>query len=54
MNSNRVKTKKLLTFDSGCHGNWITIAMRYVADAYLPKEAPYQIRTEIDLKQRSH
>ena len=39
MNSNRLKTKELLTFHSGCHGNWITIATRYVADA---KEPPYK------------
>ena len=24
-------------FQSSCHGNLVTIAMRYVADAYCPK-----------------
>ena len=43
MNLNRLKTKELLTFQSGCHGNWVTIAARYVADAYRFKESLYQI-----------
>ena len=43
MNLNRLKTKELLTFHSGCHGNWVTIATRYVADAYRFKELTYQI-----------
>ena len=31
-------TKNLLTYHCGCHGNLVTIATRYVADAYRPKE----------------
>ena len=38
MNSIRPKTKELVKFHSGCHGNPVTIAMRYVADAYRPDE----------------
>ena len=41
-----IKTKELLRFRFGCHGIQGIIAMRYyVADAYCPKEAPYQIWT---------
>ena len=40
INSNGLKTKELLTFYSDCHGNWVTIAMRYVADANHSKEPP--------------
>ena len=32
-----LKTKELLTYHCGCHGNLFTIAMRYVADAYHPE-----------------
>ena len=38
-----IKTKELLMHHCGCHGKLVTIAMRYVADAYRPKECPYQI-----------
>ena len=38
MNSIQLKTKELGTYYCGCHGNLATIAMRYVADAYCPKE----------------
>ena len=38
-----LKTKELLTYHCGCHGN---LAMRYVADAYHPKEPPYKIWTQ--------
>ena len=38
MISVRPKTKELVKFHSGCHGNPVTIAMRYVADAYRPNE----------------
>ena len=38
MKSIRSKTKELSRFTSGCHGNPATIAMRYVAEAYRPKE----------------
>ena len=47
MNSNQLKMKKLLTFDSGCHGNYVTTAMRYVADAYGSKEPLCQIEVEL-------
>ena len=40
---NTVKTKKLLTYHYGCCSNLVTIATRYVADAYHPKKASYQI-----------
>ena len=36
----RLKTKELLTYYCGCHGNLVIIAMRYMADAYCPKEIP--------------
>ena len=39
----QLMTKELLTYHSGCHGNLVTIATRYEADAYYPKEAPHQI-----------
>ena len=32
----RHKTKELLTYHCGCHGNLVTIATRYMADAILP------------------
>ena len=38
MNAMRLKTKELLRFQSGCHGNWVTIATRYVVDVYCLKE----------------
>ena len=53
MDSIQLKTNELLTYYGGCHGNLVTIAMRFVADAYCPKEAPYQIWTQYDLRQRS-
>ena len=34
--------------------NQATKAMRYVADAYSPKEYPYKIWTQYDLRQRSY
>ena len=40
VDSIRLKTKELLTYHCGFHGNLITIITRYVADAYSPKEAP--------------
>ena len=39
-----------MTYYYGCHGNLVTIAMRYVADAYCPKDPPYQIWTQYNLK----
>ena len=43
MGSIGLKTNESLTYHCGCHGNLVTIATRYVADAYCPKEAPCQI-----------
>ena len=43
MNSIQFKTNELLMFHSGCHGNQVSIVTRYEADAYFPKETPYQI-----------
>ena len=48
------EAKELVTYYCGCHGNIVTIATRYVADAYCPKEHPYQIWTQYDLRQRSY
>ena len=50
----QLKTKELLIHHCGCHGNIVTKAMRYVADAYCPKEAPCQIWSKYDLRQRSY
>ena len=38
-----LKTNKLLTYHYGSHSNLVTIATRYVADAYHPKKVSYQI-----------
>ena len=38
MDSMQLQTKELVPYYCGCHGNLVTIAMRYVADAYCPKE----------------
>ena len=54
MTSIRLKTKKLSRFHSSCHGNWVTIATRYVADVYSLKEPPYQIWTQHNSKERSY
>ena len=37
MGSIRPKTKELLTYYCGCHGNLVTIAARYVVDAFVPR-----------------
>ena len=42
-NSIQLKTKEIFRFHCGCYDNYITIAMRYLADAYCLKESPYQI-----------
>ena len=47
-------TNALLMLHSGCHGDQVSIAMRYEADAYCPKEPPYQMWTQYDLRQRSY
>ena len=41
MDSAWLKTKELLTYHYGCHGNLVTIAG--VADTYHPKKGSYQI-----------
>ena len=38
-----LKTKELLSYHYGCHSNLVTIATRYVADAYHAKKGSYQI-----------
>ena len=38
MNSIQPKTKELAIHHCGCHGNLVIIAMRYMADAYCPKD----------------
>ena len=45
MTSIGLKTKELLTEHHGCHGNLVTIAMRYVDDAYHTKT----LHTKYDL-----
>ena len=50
MNLVRLRTNKLLMFQSGRHGNQVSIATRYDADAYRPNEPPYQIWTQLRLK----
>ena len=54
MSSIQLKAKELLMFHSGCHGNWVTIAARYVADSYCPKQPPCQIWTQYNLRQVSY
>ena len=39
-----------MRFHCGCYGNKVTIAVRYEADAYSPKEPSYQIWTQYDFK----
>ena len=34
-----IKIEKLLRYHCNCHGNLVTTATRYVANAYCPKEA---------------
>ena len=43
MNLTELKTNELLMFHSGCHGNQVSMAMRYEANAYCLKDSPYQI-----------
>ena len=49
-----VKTEELLTYHFSCHGNLVTIATRYVVDAYCPVEPPCKIWTQYTLRQRSY
>ena len=41
-------------YHCGFHGNLVTIATRFVAEAYHPKEPPYQIWIQYDTRQRSN
>ena len=43
VDSTWLKTKELLTYHYCCHNNLVTIATRYVADAYHAKKGSYQI-----------
>ena len=54
MDTIQFKTMELLTYHCGCLGKLVTMAMRYVADAYCPKEPPYQIWTQYNLRQWSN
>ena len=47
------KIKEFVTYYCGCHGNLVTIATRILADAYCPKEPPYQVWTQCNFRQRS-
>ena len=38
-------------FQSGCHGNQVSIAAMYEADPYCPNGLPYQIWIQYDLRQ---
>ena len=46
MDTIQPKTKELLTYYCSCQGNLVTIATRYVADAFCPKEPLYQLKTK--------
>ena len=39
---NRTQEKELFRY-YGCHGNLVTVAMRYMVNAYHTKKASYQI-----------
>ena len=45
-----LETNKLLTYHYGCHSNLVTIATRYVADAYHPKKVytKYELNSSKD------
>ena len=47
MNLIPLKTKELCGYHCGCHGNIVTIAYMYLADAYYPKKscAKYELNT---------
>ena len=40
---NSTQDKGVIDYHCDCHGNLVTIAMRYVADANHPKKSSYQI-----------
>ena len=47
MDSIQHRTEELLTYHCGCHGNLVTIAMRYAADAFISKNlhSKYKLNT---------
>ena len=51
---NMTYDERVMTYYCGCHGKLVTIATRYVADAYRPMKPPYQISTQYGLRQRSY
>ena len=53
MNAIQPKTKELAIHHCGCHENLVIIAMRYMADAYCPKQPPYQVWTQYNFRERS-
>ena len=54
MDSIQLETKELFTYYCGCHGNLVTIATRYVADANRSIKPSYQIWTQYDSRQRHY
>ena len=51
---NRTQGIEVIKLSSGCHGNLVTIVMKYFANAYCPKEALQQIEFQYNLKRRSY
>ena len=51
MNSIQFKIKQLLRFHCCCHGNYVCMAVSYVADVCHLKEPPCQIQTQYNLNQ---
>ena len=47
-------TKELMIFNFRCQNNQVAITVRYVTDAYCPKETAYGMQTQYDLRQRSY
>ena len=39
MNSRHLNTKDLLRNHYSCHGNLVSVALKYAADAYCPKKS---------------
>ena len=53
MISKGLKTLKLLRCHCSCHGNLVTIVMRYFAGVHCPQEALHQIEFQYNLRQSS-
>ena len=49
-----IEVSFLMWKPSNHRNTFLTIGTRNVVDAYHPKESPYQILTQYDLKQRSY